>query len=73
MNATTTIRPKRKSYSAVKQKAYRERLKQKEEWAEDIAFEALAAEEAKLRVFVAFGLGFLLVLLVYLKHILGLF
>jgi predicted alpha/beta hydrolase family esterase len=74
MNATTTtIRPKRKSYSAVKQKAYRERLKAKEEWAEELAQEQIDHDEAKLRVFVAFSLGGLLVLLVYLKHVLGLF
>jgi hypothetical protein len=74
MNATTTtIRPKRKSYSAVKQKAYRERLLVKKQWADELAQEQIDHNEAKLRVFVAFCFGGLLVMLVYLKHILGLF
>jgi hypothetical protein len=70
---TTTFRPKRKTYSAVKQKAYRERLKTKEAWEEEIALEIIELEEAKLRLLVAFGGGFLLVMLIYFKHILGLF
>jgi hypothetical protein len=72
-NTTPTIRPKRKSYSAVKQKAYRERLKAKEELAEEWAEEQMHLDEARLRLKVAFSLGGLLVLLVYFKHVLGLF